>query len=135
MEGGEKMLGRKILELRKEAGLTQEELGKIVGVGRTTINAYEKDIICPPPEKLVKMADKFNTTTDYMLGRSLTKDGQKNEFLKNDLNIHLHTAIDVLFSNRQLFYNGQEIDNKTKQIIIAELNSLENILNILFEEK
>lgn len=129
------MLGRKILELRKEAGLTQEDLGKVVGVGRTTINAYEKDIISPPPEKLVKMADKFNTTTDYILGRSLTKDGQNNEFLKNDLNIQLHTAIDVLFSDKQLFYKRKEIDNKTKQIIIAELNSLENILNILFEEK
>ena len=58
-----------IRELREEKGITQAKLAEIFGVGRTTITMYEKGTIVPPADILRKLADYFNVSVDYLLGR------------------------------------------------------------------
>lgn len=63
------MLGQKIRDLRKQKRLSQTELGKYIGVSQTTVTAWEKGRAEPSSGYLSKLADYFNVTTDYLLGR------------------------------------------------------------------
>jgi len=61
--------GRVIANLRKEKGLSQVELAKILGIGKSTIAHYEVDKRQVPNILLVKLADFFDVTTDCLLCR------------------------------------------------------------------
>lgn len=62
--------GKRIKQHRKEAGLTQEALGKKLGVIKQTISSWENGISEPNSEMLTKIASIFNVPTDYLLGLS-----------------------------------------------------------------
>lgn len=57
-------------ELRKDKGLKQADLAKILFVSAGTISNYENSTHFPDVEKLMEIADFFHVTTDYLLGRS-----------------------------------------------------------------
>lgn len=63
------MLGQRIKDLRKQKHISQTELGKFVGVSQTTVTAWENGRAEPSSAFLSKLADLFNVTTDYLLGR------------------------------------------------------------------
>ena len=60
----------RIFELRLEHGLTQEELGDVIGVKRYSIYSYEKGRACPEMKGLVALADYFDVSMDYLAGRT-----------------------------------------------------------------
>ncbi|MNW37005.1 HTH-type transcriptional regulator Xre [compost metagenome] len=60
----------RLVKLRKEKRLTQEELGEKVSSTKGTISNYENGHSTPPGETLVLIANTLNTTTDYLLGRT-----------------------------------------------------------------
>ncbi|MCC4417524.1 helix-turn-helix transcriptional regulator [Limosilactobacillus reuteri] len=55
---------------RKEAGMTQEELGKVVGVSGNTISRYETSIREPSIAMWEKLASVLNVTPEYLVGWS-----------------------------------------------------------------
>lgn len=55
--------------LRKNRGLTQEDISDILGVKLSTYQKYERDAISPSYDTLNKIADFYDVTTDYLLGR------------------------------------------------------------------
>lgn len=63
------MLSTKIKELRLGHGLNQVELGKKLSVTKQTISNWENDNIQPSIDMLVKIADYFSVSTDYLLER------------------------------------------------------------------
>lgn len=54
--------------LRKSRNLTQEEISDIIGVKLSTYQKYERDVISPPYDTLIKIAKFYNVSTDYLLG-------------------------------------------------------------------
>lgn len=62
--------GERLRQLRQEHNLTQEALADKLKTVRSTVNKYEKNARKPEYETLIKIADLFNTTTDYLLGRT-----------------------------------------------------------------
>ena len=62
-------IGEKIKTERELKGLTQKELGEALGLASNTICQYEKNSRHPSLECIVLLADFFNVTTDYLLGR------------------------------------------------------------------
>lgn len=60
--------GERLKKLRKDKGLTQEELGKMLGVGKSIICCYEKGSRNPSLENLVDMMYIFGVSADYLLG-------------------------------------------------------------------
>lgn len=56
--------------LREEHGLSQDAVGKIIGVKRYSVYAYEKGKCYPDVPHLIALADYFDVTTDYLLGRT-----------------------------------------------------------------
>ena len=69
--------GRKITKLRKNLNITQEELAKQVGISRTALAHYEKNRREPDYGVLCKLADFFDVSVDYILGRSRNKEINK----------------------------------------------------------
>ncbi len=60
----------RIKELRKEKGLTQKQLAAAIQSTDKNIWAYENNFALPTIETLSKLADYFEVSTDYLLGRS-----------------------------------------------------------------
>lgn len=65
------LLGQRIKSLRKEKGLTQEELGKLINVTKVSICCYEKERRVPTLETLLALAEVFNVDLNYFLGNDL----------------------------------------------------------------
>jgi len=59
----------RIKELRKKRHITQVRLSTEIEVSQETISAYENGKADPTPEKLIRIANFLNTSTDYLLGR------------------------------------------------------------------
>jgi len=55
--------------LRIEKGVTQREIAELLGVTYQAYSYYEKGSREPSHEAVLKLADYFNVTTDYLLGR------------------------------------------------------------------
>lgn len=64
------MLGDRLKELREEKELTQEELGKLIRVSRQAVSSYESGENEPSLANLIKIADIFNVSVDYLLCRT-----------------------------------------------------------------
>ena len=64
------IFAERIRELRLEHGLTQEEVGEIIGVKRYSVYSYEKGRACPEMKGLVALADYFDVSMDYLAGRT-----------------------------------------------------------------
>lgn len=62
----------RVKELRESHGLSQEALGKIIGVKRYSVYTYEKGRNYPDIPHLIALADFFEVSTDYLLGRTDT---------------------------------------------------------------
>lgn len=67
-KGGNTMLGKRINELRKSSGMTQEEFGKKLGVIKQTVSSWENDLSEPNHAATIAIAKLFGVTTDYLLG-------------------------------------------------------------------
>lgn len=61
----------RLKELRKKHGLSQEELGSILGVQKAAVCKYETGRVPLPHEVLVTLCDHFDVTADFLLGREL----------------------------------------------------------------
>lgn len=57
----------RLRELRKSKGISLKELGAIVGVAESTMSLYESGKRQPDYETLLKLAEYFGVTVDYLL--------------------------------------------------------------------
>ncbi len=57
----------RIQSLRKQKGMSQEELADAVGVSRQAVSKWESEQATPDLDKVVIMSDIFEVTTDYLL--------------------------------------------------------------------
>jgi transcriptional regulator with XRE-family HTH domain len=64
-------LGKKIAQLRKAAGMTQEELAEKMNVSPQAVSKWENDSTCPDIMTLPKIAKLFNVTVDELLSQEV----------------------------------------------------------------
>jgi len=64
------MFASKLKHLRKTHKINQVKLAEILGTSQATITFWETGKRVPDVEMLCKIADYFNVTTDYLLGRT-----------------------------------------------------------------
>lgn len=64
------MFGNRLKDLREDSDLTQEQLAKYLNVARSAIANYELETREPSLDLLVKIADYFNVSLDYLLCRT-----------------------------------------------------------------
>ncbi len=96
------MIGDTLRSLREKTNKTQEETAKALGIKRSAYSHFENNRNNPDNETLVKMANYFNVSTDYLLGRE-TSD-------KSD--IDLDKAIDESRS-----FDGKPISDHDREVV------------------
>lgn len=64
--------------LRKESNFMQKEIAELIGISVRTFQAWEHGDTEPSIDKLIKLADIFNVSLDYLVGREF--DPKKNSF-------------------------------------------------------
>ena len=79
-------IGGRIKALREAAGLTQAELGKKVNKGESTVRMWELGKSEPDLDTTIKLAEVFDVTTDFLLGKETLSDTKQ-------LNIKLHDKL------------------------------------------
>lgn len=61
------MVADRIKTLREQKGLTQTELARLLGITRSSVNAWEMGISIPSTQYIVELAQIFRISTDYLL--------------------------------------------------------------------
>ncbi len=61
---------RRIRDLREDRDLTQTQIARLLGMSQTGYSKYETGENDIPTGILIKLADYYNTSVDYLLGRT-----------------------------------------------------------------
>ena len=99
---------KRLVELRRKKGKTQNEIARFLGVHRTTYVKYERGDSEPNLDTVLKLADYFNTTTDYILGRTektTSKMLSAREYLKREQ--ELAEFIEAMRLNHEISDNAE----------------------------
>ncbi len=62
------IISKRLIELRKELGLSQTKLAKELGVSQDTISLWERNKSYPDAEMIIKLAKFYKVSSDYILG-------------------------------------------------------------------
>ena len=63
------LFGPRLRTLRKKAGMTQQAVADRMRIHRTTYTKYETGVVTPDQQGLVSLAELFDVTVDFLLGR------------------------------------------------------------------
>lgn len=96
--------------LRKAKGISMRQCANELGIPYTTYVSYEKNERDPKSEQLIELADYFNVSIDYLLGR--TKEQKVNKEVANNLVLTKHEE-QVLTSYR----NKTEMQNAVDTLL------------------
>lgn len=99
------MLPQNLKKLRKEKRLTQKEFASLMKVSQQTIASWESGRAVPGSDTLNKLADFFNVSTDYLLGREIYAKEQK-------INQSVDDAIKSMHH-----YQGKPVSDADKEVI------------------
>lgn len=120
------MLGDRLRAIRKEHGLTQQNIADVLGVDRTTYTVYEGGSITPSPATLVKLSQIYNVTVGYLIGveenhpelRKIPEEKQREKLLSSD-------PISLLKKEeKELLLYFRVISDEEKRKIIDEMKAL-----------
>lgn len=96
-----KDLVNRIIDLREKRDWNQTELGRKIGLEKSAMNKIENGTRKVSTEELQKLAEVFNVTTDYLLGRNQTPEwATKEDIIELDK---------LLESNANMAYGGETL--------------------------
>ena len=72
-ENQKQMIAKPLINLREVNFLTQTDIAHHLHLSSSTISHYEKGITVPPTEIIFRLAEFYDVTTDYILGRCASK--------------------------------------------------------------
>ena len=106
---------RIITLLRKERGITQKQAAQELGISQAQLSHYEKGIRECGLEFVVQIADYYNVSCDYLLGRSAERSGQT---------IKVEELPDAGGATSGSIYRGSVLPTMNKKLISNSLNVL-----------
>ena len=123
----------RLKQLRLANGLTQKELAKSIEVGRTTISEYESGKIVPKQEGLLKLANYFNVSVDYLTGVSDEPATRKEN--TSDLDALLNTVHYLLLDeySTSVTYEDKLLSEKQKLIIADLIEQLRDTIELMIQ--
>lgn len=83
--------GDKLKALRTNAGMTQTELAKKLGISKSVVSYYELQERTPSPDVLIRLAGIFRVTTDHLLGIEHKKMIDVSDLTDDDMKLLLVT--------------------------------------------
>ena len=124
---------KRLKELRFERGQTQKELANAIEVGRTTVSEYESGKIVPKQEGLLKIANHFNVSVDYLTGVSNERATRKQN--ASDLDALLNTIHHILLDeyDTPVTYEGEVLSEKQKLLIDQHIEQLRDNIELMLQ--
>lgn len=114
----------RVQRLAKNQGLSVRELGNKLNIGPTTLYKWKKQT--PKSDILIKVADFFGVSTDYLLGRSDDKyDLSPQE--KIDIGIEAEKMMKGLNDEGSINFYGEPMSEEDKEATLSALNLLMTI--------
>lgn len=125
-------IGRKINRLRTEKGMTLEELGDKVGVGKSTVRKWEKGIIANMKrDKILKVAEALETSPSYLMGWEDESNNTVTKFKSKDTISKIED--DIIKNVNQMNDKGKKMMYDYSKVIIGNPDFIkqkdEHILN------
>lgn len=105
------MFGTILKNLRLEKNITQKDLAKHLGVTDRSVGYYETGQRTPPPDILEKIADYFNVSVDYLLGRT----EERNPYQTEENNSKSDGLIEYIIEEAEK--HGYNLRDKSKEEI------------------
>lgn len=126
---------KRLKELRLAHGETQRDLANAVEVGRTTISEYESGKIVPKQEGLLRIANHFNVSVDYLTGVSDNPATRKQN--ASDLDALLNTIHHILLDeyDTPVTYEGEVLSSRQKLIIDQHIEQLRDNIELMLQIK
>ena len=124
---------KRLKELRLAHGETQKDLANAIEVGRTTISEYESGKIVPKQEGLLRIANHFNVSVDYLTGVSNERATRKQN--TSDLDALLNTIHHILLDeyDTPVTYEGEVLSSKQKLIIDQHIEQLRDNIELMLQ--
>lgn len=113
------MLGRRMKDKRENLGYTQKEVADRIGIARTTYAMYESESRDPDTKTLESLADFYNVSTDYLLGRDVPQ----------------WASQDDVIELKRLLENNVNMACGGESLTEAEKQRVKDILTTLFWDK
>ena len=91
-------IGERLLKLRKEKNISQEELANVLDVSRQTISKWETDQTNPDFDKIVPLCEYFNITSDELLSgkKDIIKEKNNNTRSKFAANLAISVGLYII---------------------------------------
>ncbi len=105
------MIGARLKYLRKKNKLTQVELGENINVSQSTLALFESEKRDISSDMIIKIANYFDVSTDYLLGLSSTQEAVHHEQLSDDEAKLLNTYRSLGTDEKQIIL-GKALDLK-----------------------
>jgi transcriptional regulator with XRE-family HTH domain len=81
------VFAKRLRTLRKKRGFTQKELGSLLSVTDAAVGMWEQARRLPDPEMLARLAEVFNVSVDWLLGRVESDESRNNKNNNNESDI------------------------------------------------
>ena len=120
--------GLRLKQLRERKRLSQIELANILEVSNGSIIKWERNERQPDYETLEKIADFFNTSIDYLLGRSETKDNNNVDF---SFSTPQEALSFILKQDMVADFGGFDLDNMSDDEIMEMADDIADMLKII----
>ncbi|MBO3446381.1 helix-turn-helix transcriptional regulator [Clostridium sp. CCUG 7971] len=120
------MFSNRLKYLRKEKGLTQTELAKLLNSSLSKVAMWETQKRDPIMEDLLKLSDIFNVSTDYLLGKTDIKNmDNKVNINKDEKDVEelIEETMSQILNQEGLMLNGEIIDDND---LILLRNAIKN---------
>lgn len=128
------MVGDKIKILRKNNKLTQKELSSKIGIAQSTLGMIEKNRTAPGRNTLIKIADFFNVTVDYLLSDDEEKENTKQIKKERDYSLTIKEQEDIDDEAKKIIEELTISFSKNKDSLTDEdYFAIENALRITLE--
>lgn len=119
----------RLKKLREQKRLNQTELANLLKVSNGSISKWERGDRQPDYETLENIADTFNVTIDYLLGRS----DSKQEFNESQMNFSTpQEALSFILKQDMVAdFGGYDLDNMSDDEIMEMADGIADMLKII----
>lgn len=83
------VFGKRMKKLRIEKDITLDIMSNKIGVAKSTLSRYENDKAQPTAPVLREIADCLDTSADYLLGRTNTREGEQIKYPSLPSNVQI----------------------------------------------
>lgn len=110
-----KILGERLKQLREENGMTKVRIAELFDLPQSSIYRYENGSYSPTPETLLRYAELFDVSLDYLFGRTDNPQGKQFGYQPK-------TDFEMQKIIESLFEPGTRMNRELKQSVLKILS-------------